>query len=270
MNNVYKAIYQEALNYIIDRAGLEYVVDQLKNNTNNHPPEVKAINDIFRMLLNAAISTKRMREAIGPIENLNDLLLGFDPIKLYSQYGEKWELLAGKIRELKAGGNLKGVNISDNHWAFWEMFCKTALSASCFLSQLKTVQTFKAFVNGFENNEMTTAVLPLLLQKEIQGFTFSSACEFLAQAGFCDYIAPDPKVKALLFDIEIIETKENYELLKTIIAIARVNGEKPKTVNKLLKMIAAVELPGQESKNNDLRNEFIVHITPILANLPQL
>ena len=266
MKNVYKAIYQEALNYIIDRAGLEYVVDQLKNNTNNHPPEIKAINDIFRMLLNAAISTKRMREAIGPIENLDDLLLGFDPIKLYSQYGEKCELLAGKIRELKAGGNLKGVNISDDHWAYWEMFCKTVLSGACFLSQLKTVQTFKAFVRGFKYNEMTTAVLPLLLQKEIQGFTFSSACDFLARAGFCDYIAPDPRVKALLFDIEIIETRDNYELLKTLIAIGRVNDEKTDLVNKLFLMIAGGGLPAQESKNNDFRNGFIDHITPILTS----
>jgi len=55
MNNVYKAVYQEALNYIIDRAGLEYVVDQLKNDTNNHAPEIKTIHALFRMLLNAAI-----------------------------------------------------------------------------------------------------------------------------------------------------------------------------------------------------------------------
>jgi len=268
MNNVYKAVYQEALNYIIEKEGLEYVVDQLKNDTNNHAPEIKTINDLFRILLNAAICTKRMKEAIGPAENLDDLLWGFDPIKLSSQYGEKWELLAGKIRELKAGGNLKGVNISDDNWAYWEMFCKTALSAACFLSQLKSMQTFKAFVNGFKTNEMTTAVLPLLLQKEICGLTFSSACDFLAQAGFCDYIAPDPKVKALLFDVEIIESKENYELLKTIIAIARVNNEKPKTVNQLLQMIAAGKLSDNKNSNNNLRSKFIDHIVPVLTFLP--
>jgi hypothetical protein len=266
MNNVYKAIYQEALNYIINKAGLEYVIDQLKNDTNNYAFEIKAINDLFRMLLNAAIYTKRMNEAIGPVENLDDFLWGFDPIKLYSQYGEKWELMAGKIRELKAVGNLKEVNISDDHWAYWEMFCKTALSAACFLSQLKTVQTFKAFVRGFEYNEMTAAVLPLLLQKEIYALTFQSACYFLSRAEFCDYIAPEPRVKALLFDIEIIETRENYELLKTLIAIGRVNDEKTDAVNKLFLMIASGGLPGQESKNNDFRNGFIDHITPILTS----
>jgi hypothetical protein len=149
------------------------------------------------------------------------------------------------------------------------MFCKTALSGACFLAQLETVQTFKAFVKGFKYNEMTTAVLPLLLQKEINGFTFSSACDFLTQAGFCDYIAPNSRVKALLFDIEIIESKENYELLKTIIAIGRANNEKPNVVNKLFWMIAAGKLSGQENKKNNLRSEFIDHITPILANLPQ-
>ena len=268
MKNVYKAIYQEALNYIIDRAGLEYVVDQLKNDNNNYAPEIKTINDLFRMLLNAAICTERMKKAIGPVENLNDLLWGFDPIKLYSQYGEKWELLAGKIRELKTGGNLKGVNISEEHWAYWEIFCKTALSAACFLSQLKSMQTFKAFVDGFKYNEMTTAVLPLLLQKEICGLTFPAACGFLNQAGFSDYIAPDSSVKALLLDIDIIESKENYEVLKTIIAIARANNEKPNVVNKLFWIIAAGKLSGQETKNN-LRSEFIDHIDQALSFLPQ-
>jgi len=75
-------------------------------------------------------------------------------------------------------------------------------------------------------------------------------------------------VKALLFDIEIIESRENYEFLKTIIAIGRVNNENPNVVNKLFWMIAAGKLSGQENKNN-LRSEFIDHITPILAKSPQ-
>jgi len=269
MTNVYKTVYQEALNYLTHKAGVEFVADHLKNDTNNYSPEIETLNDLFRALLNAVVCTKRMQEAIGPIERLQNALCGFDPIKLTSHYGEKWELLAGNIRDRKAVANFKGVNISDDHWAYWNMFCKSALSGACFLMQLKTVETFKAFVRGFENNEMTTAVLPLLLQKEVYGFTFSSACDFLAQAGFCDYIAPDSRVKALLYDIELIDSKENYELLKTVITIGRANNEKPNVVNKLFWIIAAGKLSRQESKTNNFRSEFIDHITPILANLPQ-
>ena len=268
MANVYQTIYQETLKYLINKVGKEYVGDHLKNET-NCSPEIKTMNDLFHIFLNAVISTKRMKEAIGPVDHLRDLMQGFDPIKLCSHYGENWELLAAKIKDQQAGTGLKGGSNLENYWAYWEMFCKTALSGACFFSQLKTVKTFKAFVKGFQYNEMTTAVLPLLLQKEISGFTFSSACTFLAEAGFCDYIAPDPKVKSILYDIEMIETKENYELLKTLITIARVNGEKPKRVNKLFWMIAADKLSEQEDKNNNLRNEFINHITSILAKSPQ-
>jgi hypothetical protein len=76
-------------------------------------------------------------------------------------------------------------------------------------------------------------------------------------------------VKTLLFDVEIIESKENYELLKTLITIGRDNNEKPNVVNKLFLAIAAGKLSEQENKNNNLRSEFIDRITPILANLPQ-
>jgi hypothetical protein len=269
MTNVYKTIYQETLNYLTNKAGTEFVADQLKDNPTIAPVEVETLNDLFRALLNAVVCTKRMQEAIGPVENLGDLMQGFDPIKLSSHYGEKWELLAGNIRDQNEVPKVSESTNQDPYWTYWEMFSKTALSGACFLSQLETVQTFKAFVSGFDYNEMTTAVLPLLLQKEIYALTFASACTFLNQAGFSDYIAPDSRVKTLLFDVEIIESKENYELLKTLITIGRDNNEKPNVVNKLFLAIAAGKLSEQENKNNNLRSEFIDRITPILANLPQ-
>ena len=178
-------------------------------------------------------------------------------------------MLAGTIRKQNKVPKTSGSTNQNPYWTYWEMFCKTALSAACFLAHLETVQTFKAFVSGFKYNEMTTAVLPLLLQKEICGLTFPAACGFLNQAGFSDYIVPDARVKALLFDVEIIESKENYELLKTLITIGRANNEKPNVVNKLFLTIAAGKLSEQENKNNNLRSEFIDHVTSILAKSSQ-
>jgi hypothetical protein len=269
MSNVYKAVYQEALNYLAEKAGVEYVADQLKGSATLAPVEAKTMNDLFRVFLVAAICTKRMQEAIGPVEHLSDLMYGFDPMQLSSHCGEKWELLAGNIRNQNEIPKASEAVNQDSYWTYWEMLCKTALSGAYFLTRLETVKTFKAFVSGFNYNEMTTAVLPLLLQKEICGLTFPSACGFLNQAGFSDYIAPDYKVKALLFDIEIIESKENYELLKILITMGRANNEKPKVVNKLFLMIADGKLSGQGNKNDNLRSEFIDHITPILAKSSQ-
>jgi len=268
MTNVYKTVYQEALTFLANKAGMEYVADQLKDNAMIAPVEAQTINDLFRVFLNAAICTKRMQDAIGPIKSMQIALCGFDPMVLYSYYGEKWEVLAGTIRDLNEVPKVSESANQDSNWTYWEVFCKTVLSGACFLAHLETVQTFKAFVNGFKYNEMTTAVLPLLLQKEICGLTFPAACGFLNQAGFSDYIAPDSKVKALLFDVEIIDSKENYELLKTIITIGRANDEQPDVVNKLFWIIAAGKLSEQENKNN-LRSEFIDHIAPLLSKSPQ-
>ena len=268
MIDVYRTVYQEALNYLADKAGDKFVANQLKGNVAMKPVKTETMKDLFRILVDAAICTKRMREAIGAIEPLQKALCGFDPKRLHFQYGENWELLANSIRDQYEVPKVSESTNQDLDWTHWEMFCKIALSGACFLSQLKSMQTFKAFVDGFKYNEMTTAVLPLLLQKEICGLTFPAACGFLNQAGFSDYIAPDSSVKALLLDIDIIESKENYEVLKTIIAIARANNEKPNVVNKLFWIIAAGKLPGQETKNN-LRSEFIDHIDQALSFLPQ-
>jgi len=269
MTNVYNTVYLEALNYLTHKAGVEYVADQLKDNTTIAPVEAKTMNDLFRVFLGAAICTKRMHEAIGPIEPLQIALCGFNPMQLYSYYGEKWEVLAGNICDQREIPKVSGSTNQNSYWTYWEIFSKTALSAACFLAQLETVQTFRDFVSGFKYNEMATAVLPLLLQKEICGLTFPAACGFLNQAGFSDYIAPDSRVKALLFDIDIIDSKENYELLKTLVTISRANNEKPNVVNELFLMIAAGKLSGKENNNNNLRREFVHHITPILAKSPQ-
>ena len=233
MIDIYKTVYQEALNFLTDKAGDRFVADQLKDSATMKPIKIKTMKDLFRIFLDAAICTKRMREAIGTIEPLQKALCGFDPKRLHSQYGENWELLADSIRNQYEMAKVSDSSNEDPNWTYWEMYCKIALSGACFLSQLKTVQTFKAFVDGFKYNEMTTAVLPLLLQKEICGLTFQAACAFLNHAGFSDYIAPDSPVKALLLDIEIIESKENYEGLKAIVAIGRANNEKSNVVDKL-------------------------------------
>ena len=171
MIDVYKTVYREALNYLTHKAGANFVADQLKDNTKVSPAGAKNMKALFRIFIDAVICTKKMREAIGPVDRLQNTLFEFNPVRIYSHYKEKWELLAGDIQRQQEIVGSKSGNSSDDSWAYWETFGKTALSVACFLAQLKTVKTFKGFVRGFEYNEMTAAVLPLLLQKEIYSDT---------------------------------------------------------------------------------------------------
>ena len=110
------------------------MADQLKDNAMIAPVEAKTMNDLFHVFLDASICTKRMQDAIGPIKPMQIALCGFDPMQLYSYYGEKWEVLAGTIRDLNEVPKVSESANQDSHWTYWEMFCKTALSgAQCFI-----------------------------------------------------------------------------------------------------------------------------------------
>ena len=56
MNNVYKAVYQEALNYLIDKAGANFVAEQLKDNTKDYPAGAKNMNTLFRIFIDAVVT----------------------------------------------------------------------------------------------------------------------------------------------------------------------------------------------------------------------
>jgi hypothetical protein len=265
----YRILYTEALNFLSNKAGADYVAKQLIVDIPIDPAEAKSLNDIYFRLINAMISTKRMKQAIGPVERLGPILLKYDPVKIASKYGKDWERLAGEIRGYLESAEDSNREDMDTHWPYWEVFCKNTVAGALFLHQLKDVRTFKAFVQSFQSNEMTTSVLPMLLQKEICGLTFASACNFLTQVGFDHYIAPDSKVKALLYDVEIIESKGNYDLLKALLSIGVANGEKPKLINKVFRIIASGELIGMNAKANNLRYQFIDHVMPILVRAYQ-
>jgi hypothetical protein len=202
-----------------------------------------------------------MKEMIGAVESLEQSLYGFDPIKTHSHYGNQWEKMYEKMNpQLGPYGSSE----QDKHEVYWELFYRGALSGASFLKQLGSIETFHTFINKFQNNEMSTAVLPLLLQRVIHGMSFPMACAFLSHAGYSDYISPAPKVKALLEDIGITESMDNYEALKTLIMIARTNQKPTNHIHKVFLLIGNGTLSEDGNKDQRYRKEFMDHIIPIL------
>ena len=111
---------------------------------------------------------------------------------------------------------------------------------------------------------MSTAVLPLLLQRVVHGLNFPMACTFLYNTGCPDYIFPDPKVKGLLMGIGITESMDNYEALKTLILIARNNQKPTEHIHKMFWLISNGALSEEGKKDRKYRKEFVDHIIPIL------
>jgi len=258
-DTVLKTLYQEAHKFLIGKAGKGFVEKHLESIPCTLADKIQ---DIFQCLLNALVSTKRMKEIIGSVEALASPFFGFDPIRTHSHYKDQWDKLYENLKQLEKPGSIE----DNSQEEYRDAFCMGALSGASFLSQLGSVETFRSFINGFRYNNMTRAVLPLLLQKEIYGMGFPMACTFLNNIGYPDYISPNPKVKALLKDTGVTESMDNYEALKALIIMARANQKEVPQVHNMFGLIGHGNL--SEDSNNDPghRKEFVEHITSILNN----
>ena len=246
---IFKTLYQETYGFLIKNTEKGFMDKQLVISKNHKP---KSLKNVYRCLLDALISTRRMKEIIDPVESLDQSLLNFNPKKIHSHYGDHWE----KLYEDLAKGT--------NQQMHWETFCKGAVSGASFLTQIGSIKKYKEFIHRFQNNEMSTAVLPLLLQRVIYGLNFPMACSFLYNTGSPDYIFPDPKVKALLMDIGVMESMDNYEALKTLILMARINQKPTEHIHKIFWLIVNGALSEDGKKDRKYRKEFKDHIIPIL------
>jgi len=261
MDTIFKILYREAHAFLLKNTEEGFMEKQLVCPSH---PKTKNLKEVYQCLLDALIFTRRMKNMIGPVETLSPFLFGFDPIKTHSHYGDQWEKINEKMNpQLGPFGSSE----KDKREVYWELFCRGALSGSSFLTQLGSIKTFNAFIKSFQNDEKATAILPLLLQKVIHGLNFQMACIFLSNANYPEYIFPAPKVKALLKDIGIIESMDNYEALKTLTIISRINQKPLAQIHKLFWLIGNGTLSHDGNKDQRYRKEFIGHIIPILNGL---
>jgi hypothetical protein len=93
---------------------------------------------------------------------------------------------------------------------------------------------------------------------------FPMACVFLSNAGYPDYVSPDPKVKSLLKDIGVTESMDNYEALKSLIMISKINQKHVAYVHKMLWLIGHGKLSENGNKDKRHRKEFIGHVIPLI------
>jgi len=259
-DSVSNTIFKEAYQFLVDKAGEGFVKEMLIDPL---PEHIQSMTDVYRYLIYAILDDKRMMEAIDSLESLSEPLFEFDPIMTSSEYGDCWVMLFKRIKaRIKARDKAK----QDGAGERIEMFCRSAISGAGFLSQLGFMASFRDFVGAFTCNEMSLAVLPLLLQREIFGMRFPSACGFLRNCGFKKYISPDPKVKALLQDLDVTESRDNYETLKAIIKMSLDIDQPVFSIYRLLWMIVS-DVTDDDMPKGELRNQFVNRVSPVLNSL---
>ena len=123
--------------------------------------------------------------------------------------------------------------------SYWAIFCKGILSGAEFLFRFDSFESFNEFVNSFAFNDISIAALPILFDQEIYGMGFPLGCDWLKEMGYGDYGKPDTHTIDILYGTGVAQSRDNFEVLKTMVKMARINNEVPAVVDRLLWFIGS-------------------------------
>ncbi len=193
------------------------------------------IFDVNRRLVDSLYNRNMMASVIGfdkKRKEMEKILFGYDPNKILSAYKNENELLE-VFRKTFSLNNINGKR------SLWRKFAEGIISGSRFISSFKDKEEFNIFINNFALNKYTKAALPMLLSKEIKGFGFALACDFIKELGYRDYPKPDVHLIKIFRDLDLSDSDEPYEVYKAIVEMAETVDEDAYTVDKIFWLISS-------------------------------
>ncbi len=257
-----KYIYNYAIDYLLTHESITQ-----KEIAKHLLPEHQKPND-FRVLFerfcktaqNKQMSVKVIGDSIGGVENLATVLFGFDPHKVAKIYSKQdADILLNIIKDKI---NPKG-KMRDTNRSLWPLYCRTAIDSAHFLAKFDSVKNFYDWTNFFAYDSKSKAALPLIISMEISGIGFPLACDFLKEIGFEQYGKPDVHIKEIFKAFDIIDpneksnSKQDYEALKALDRIAKINNVSTYAVDKVFWLIGSGDFYLSKIKIGQNRNEFI-------------
>jgi hypothetical protein len=168
--------------------------------------------------------------SIGGVHRLAPVLCDFEPTQVLKKYASGWE---GVLDEIEARLKPRG-SVRRTPRSIWSRYCRTILSGAKFLSQFSSANDFYGWVDFFDEDERARPALPMLLPKEIAGFGFALACDFVKELGYENFSKPDVHVKDIFWAIELSpHGSSDYEVFKAVARVARNASVTPYDVDKL-------------------------------------
>lgn len=256
-----KSLYTAAYEFLLSKIGPTAIEDKL-NHYRQH--KVDTMPDLFWYLVNSLTNKVGMRATIGEIDPLGDFLFYFDPHQTHAHYQDDWESL---FRKIKSNHTPPGPMNIKNKSSYWVLFCKGILSGAEFLSGFKTYRAFDEFVNSFAFNNLSIAVLPIVLDQEIYGFGFPLGCDWLKEIGYSNYGKPDTHTIDILFGAGVAGSQDTYEIFKTMVRMSIVVGESVAVVDYLLWLIGSGKYVAENEKITRQKRAFLQELQPKLDKI---
>ncbi len=249
-----KRVYEEAYNFLKNKVEEPILKKQLEYYHEYKPESIKAI---FKQMTESLKNKQGYVNFIADTNDMNIILLDFEPKKVYSKFGNDWKKLFLEFKS-KFGQNYK-MDI-DNKRNAWVIYSRGVLSCSKFLSNFDSVKEFDDFVRSFFHNEFTIASLPMLLEKEIFGFGFPLACDFLKELGYVQYGKPDVHLKDIFMELSLVDSYDDYEVFKKIVKIGLLVNQDPVIVDKIFWLIGSGNFYESDIKIGRQKIEFIKQV----------
>lgn len=189
-----RLIYDLAYKYLLSQKGVTEAIllPHLDSPASAIP---SCIEDLFHRLIitcqNRGMSPSVIGNAIGGIENLKELLFGFNPKKVVEKYASNSTALLNDIETTLRPKN----TFRKEKRSIWPLFCVSILSSAEFLSQFETAEDFFQWAKFFDCDDRARPALPMIISNEIRGVGFALACDFLKEIGFLSFGKPDVHLK---------------------------------------------------------------------------
>ncbi|MFZ2151382.1 MAG: hypothetical protein WAZ12_01165 [Candidatus Absconditicoccaceae bacterium] len=236
LNEKYKFISGKAKEFILELISKhfpnpeeildKYIYDQSKYET---------LNDANKRLIQSMSNRNMMASVIAfdkrKVE-MEEIFLGYSPQNILDKYKNGYNLLGEFVLRFK------GIDVS-RKGNLWQQFADGIISGSKFMSVFKNKEEFDTFVKRFSLNTYTKASLPMLLEKEIKGFGFALACDFLKELGYRDYPKPDVHLIEIFYQTGLCESKIPYDVYKSIIEMSEIVGVDAYTLDKIFWLIGS-------------------------------
>ena len=258
-NTKLRYIYKEAYKLLESRVGKDILDKHLDYYRGRNP---KSIPDVFKKMIQCLKNKQGNTNFIADVDLMKNILENYNPRKILTKFENRWEQLFKDFK--KEFGKKYKMDIHNKKNA-WVMYTKGVLSCAKFASNFKNVQKFDQFVKSFFHNEFTIAALPMLLEKEVYGFGFPLACDFLKELGYPQYGKSDVHLKDIFTELKLVESRSDYEVFKKIVKIGLVVKQDPVIVDKIFWLIGSGNFHFSNIKIGSQKAEFIKAIKTKLS-----
>jgi hypothetical protein len=238
----YRRIYDEAFDYLLEfeEVDRELIVDHLNDYDEK---AADSVEELYYGLLVSAQNRQAMPNSIGDITELEGLLYGFDAEEVIDQY-QSWEDFFSQVEqsdEVSPPGRFE----IDNPYSHWVQFSKSVISAGEFLSGYDGVDDFDERISNIERGDESSRLdVPLLLSDEVHGIGFATACDFLKENGYPEFVKPDVHIRDIFEGAGISKPDtDDIELFDDAIKFADTIDVIPYKVDKLFWIVGSGRFP---------------------------